>query len=66
MQTESTYRVHCHFCDGIISSDSPSILDDIYPICALCELTALMNDGDFAWKHDEAPIITRNDEEWNA
>lgn len=48
----------------MIHSDSPAIFDDRWPVCALCELTALMTDPDFAWTQDEAPVLTENDEEW--
>ena len=62
--TESTYRVHCSHCQTTISSDSPALLDDLFPFCALCELTALMTDPAFAWTQDEAPALTADDEEW--
>jgi hypothetical protein len=48
----------------MIHSDSPAIFDDRWPVCALCELTALMTDPAFAWTQDEAPVLSADDEEW--
>lgn len=62
--TEAPFRVHCAHCGTMIHSASPAIFDDRYPFCALCEITALMTDPDFAWVMDEAPALTPDDEEW--
>ena len=62
--TDSTFRVHCHFCGMLIRSDFPAILHNDFPICAMCELAALMQDPAFAWTQDEAPVLTPADEGW--
>ena len=49
MNKESTFRVHCNFCDSIIESDNPGLFDNRYNYCAMCELDALCQDSAFAW-----------------
>lgn len=62
--TEVPFRVHCAHCGTMIHSDSPAILTTAFVFCALCELSALMTDPDFAWAMDEAPALTPDDEGW--